>query len=195
MKSHACIWYYNLMHNSSCRNIITKPPTQDVEFFDACDFFFVCSFSWRSCKNSTNLDCYLRHSAEQYAKAPTYWVFANFKFGIDYVPVSLQLWALNPAPKSLLTFSGIYDVSMDFYHCLSSWHKANSFYIIFFCSCKVRIWESQSSYQAWHFSFLDAWLMEVGDSALLPSSAFQRRLLAQMNINCNLYSLDDLVYK
>lgn len=94
-------------------------------------FFFVCSFSRRSCKNSMNLDCYLRHSAEQYAKAPTYWVFANFKFGIDYVPMPLQLWALDPAPKLLLTFSGIYDVTMDFYHCLSSWHKANSFYSMF----------------------------------------------------------------
>lgn len=92
---------------------------------------FVCSSSWKSCKNSMNLDCYLRHSAEQYAKAPTYWVFANFKFGTDYVPIPLQLWAFDPAPKSLLTFSGIYDVSMDFYHCLSSWHKANSFYSMF----------------------------------------------------------------
>lgn len=32
------------MHNSSCRNIITKPPTQDVEFRDGCDFF-VCLFA------------------------------------------------------------------------------------------------------------------------------------------------------
>lgn len=78
-----------------------------------------------------NLDCYLRHSAEQYPKSPTYWVFANLKFGIDYMPSPLQLWALDPAPKSLLTFSGIFDVSMDLYHCLSSWHKANSFYNVY----------------------------------------------------------------
>lgn len=89
--------------------------------------FFICSFSWRSCKNSMKLHRYLRHSAEQYAKSPTYWVCANLKFGIDYMPIPFQLWALDPAPKSLLTFSGIFDVSMDFSHCLISWHKANSF--------------------------------------------------------------------
>lgn len=53
-------------------------------------------------------------------KNPHAELFANFKFGIDYVPFPLQLWALDPAPKSLLTFSGIYDVNMDFYHYLSS---------------------------------------------------------------------------
>lgn len=94
-------------------------------------FFVLFALFPEDSKNSMNLDCYLRHSAEQYSKAPTYWAFANFKFGIDYVPISLQLWALDPAPKSLLTFSGIYDVGMDFYHCLSSWHKANSFYSMF----------------------------------------------------------------
>lgn len=105
-------------------------------------FLFVCSLSWRSCKNSMNLDCYLRLSAEQYAKAPTCWVFANFKFGIDYVPVPLHLWALEPAPKSLLTFSGIYDASMDFYHYLSSWQKANSFYSVFLFMQSMNMWIS-----------------------------------------------------
>lgn len=105
-------------------------------------FLFVCSFSWRNCKNSMNLDCYLRLSAEQYAKAPTCWVFTNFKFGIDYVPVPLQLWALDPAPKLLLTFSGIYDVGMDFYHYLSSWHKANNFYTIFLFMQSMNMWIS-----------------------------------------------------
>lgn len=105
-------------------------------------FLFVCAFSWRSGKNNMNLDCYLRLSAEQYAKAPTCWVFANFKFGIDCVPVPLQLWAPDPAPKSLLTFSGIYDVSMDFYHYLSSCHKANSFYSMFLLMQSMNMWIS-----------------------------------------------------
>lgn len=131
--SYACVWNDNFMHYSSCRNGITWPPTQFGEFSHACHLFlFVClSFPpppRRSCKSSISLDCYPRHFAEQYAKAPTYWVSANFKARIDYVPISLQLWALDPAPKSLLTFSGIYDVRMDFYHCLSSWHKPRSFY-------------------------------------------------------------------
>ena len=165
------------MHDSSCRNIITKPPTQDVGFCDGCDFF--CLFVWwlwfflfapfpeEAAKKSRNLDCYLRYSADQYAKAPTYWVFANFKSGIDYVPIPLQLWALHPAPKLLLTFPGIYDVSMDFI-IVSAPDTKQTASIACFYSCKVWIWESQSSYQACHFSFLDAWLMEVRDSALLP---------------------------
>lgn len=146
-------------------------------------FLFVCAFSWRSGKNNMNLDCYLRLSAEQYAKAPTCWVFANFKFGIDCVPVPLQLWAPDPAPKSLLTFSGIYDVSMDFYHYLSSCHKANSFYSSFY-SCKVWTCESHYSCQLCHFSFLCAWLMECQLS--------REDLLAQMNTNGSLCSLGDL---
>lgn len=144
---------------------------------------FVCAFSWRSCKNIMNLDCYLRLSAEQYAKAPTCWVSANFKFGIDYVPVPLQLWALDSAPKSLLTFSGIYDVSMDFYHYLSSCHKAKNFYSMFLLMQSMNMWISV------FLSILPFLLL----ACLINGGALPREdLLAQMNTKGSLYSLGDL---
>lgn len=46
-----------------------------------------------------------------------------------------------------------------------------------FYSCKVWTRESQTFYQACHFSFLDTSLMDVDDSALKSYSAFQRRYI------------------
>lgn len=42
------------------------------------------------------------------------------EFGVDHVPSPARLCVLDPTTSPILTFSGIYDVGLDFDHCLSS---------------------------------------------------------------------------
>lgn len=94
-------------------------------------WFFHLLFFPKNLRTNLNVDCYLKHSAEQYARALICWAFKNSRFRTDNMPILPQLWALDPVPKSLLTFSGICVICMDFYHCLSSWHEANTYCMFF----------------------------------------------------------------
>lgn len=164
------------MHNSSCRNIITKPPTQDVEFCNGCDFFCLFAlFPEEDTKIARTWIVTSRHSAEQHAKAPPHWIFKQIlSLGLTICQFLFSCGHLILHQNHCWPFL-VFMMSVWIFITVWAAETKQRASVACVYSCKVWIWESQSSDQACHFSFWDAWLMEIGDSALLPSSAFQRK--------------------